>query len=253
MSRKTKEKTSDEAPKKRGRKKAEKVVEKKADNLSDVSFLNRSGKDIKIGSLIDQDDCWFLKKEGKWVLTHKAIQKIADAAGISKNFEVAESSVMPEIKNELEHIVRVTIHCKAADGAEGGCVHDFERELTITGEANKISAPHLGRGYLRKMAEKRAFDIAVLQHVGLYTSVFSEEESEKFEKKEIKEYLLQPGMKEFEDIVPFINKILNAMTIPDMEIAQKDIVDNKNILSETQVRYLRELYTKEFAKKSVAF
>jgi len=32
------------------------------------------------------------------------------------------------------------------------------------------------------MAEKRAFDIAVLEHLQLYSSVFSEEESQEFER-----------------------------------------------------------------------
>lgn len=231
----------------------------KKQTLITETFLNKTGKKINVSSIISENDCWFLEREKRWVLTHSAIKKIAEEAGISKNYDVEESStITPDIRNELEHIVRVTIHCKskhAAGSKNEGCVHSDENYLTITGEANSKNTPSRGRGYLRKMAEKRAFDIAVLEHTGLYTATFSEEESEEFSKTKETSKHLTPGMPEFESIIEDVNKILDAKTKTDLtavaKYIKKNIKDNK--YTELQIDYLRELYSKEHAKKYKAF
>jgi len=238
--------------------KEEKDVKKKSSNgLSTATFLDKSGKKIKLTDVISKEDCWELKKKNDIVqiMTHNAIKRIANIAGISKNFDVAESeNIDPSYKNELEYIVRVTIHCLAIDAKDKkGCIHDNERDLTITGEANRISTPHRGRGYLRKMAEKRAFDIAVLEHLGLYSSVFSEEEAADFERK--REPSILPGMKNFEEIVPEINAILNAKDIERLKMVGKKIKSGVKIekYSDMQIKYLRELYQSEYGKKNTSF
>lgn len=152
------------------------TVDKK---ITDATFLNKDGKNIKLSDVISQNDCWFVERENRHALAHRAIKKIADVAGISKSYDVQESpTVIPSYRNELEHIVRVTIKCLAKKHKKG-CVHnELEKTMTVTGEANRINTPVLGRGYLRKMAEKRAYDLAVLEHLNLHTTTFSEEESE---------------------------------------------------------------------------
>jgi len=234
-------------------KKVAKKIEER--QLINSVFLDKNGKETKVSSVIDKNDCWFLKKENKFVLKHVAIKELANIAGISKNFDVGESSnIVPDYRNELEHVVRITIHCKADKNKKGeGCVHSDERDLTITGEANRMSAPNRGRGYLRKMAEKRGYDIAVLEHLGLYSSVFSEEEAEAFEPK--KEPSIMPGSLEFESIVKEINAILNSKTIITLEKIGKKIklgVKEKKY-TDKQLKYLRELYQKEYGKKNNKF
>jgi thymidylate synthase len=127
--------------------------------------------------------------------------------------------------------------------------------LTITGESNRINTPHRGRGYLRKMAEKRAFDIAVLEHLGLYSSIFSEEESTDFEEKKEKEPDLMPGTQEFESIVKEINAILDAKELSVLKITGRKIRNGIKIkkYTEKQIKYLRELYQREYGKKSNEF
>lgn len=222
--------------------------------LVDAKFLDKNGNTVNVIDIIDKEDCWFLRKEAKWIMTHKAIKRLAEIAGISKNFDVIESNnVIPDYRNELEHIVRVKIYCNAKDGKDGGCVHSSERELTITGEANRINTPNRGRGYLRKMAEKRAFDIAVLEHLGLYSSIFSEEEAHTYTPK--KEPDLMPGTKDFEEITTEINHILNAKNISMLEKIAKKIklgIDIKKY-NDKQLKYLRELYQKEYGKKNKSF
>ena len=222
--------------------------------LIDAEFLDKTGKKKNIKDIVTEDECWFLRREKKWILTHSVIKRIAEIAGISKNFDVVESpNIVPTYQNELEHIVRVTIHCLAKKGKKVGCIHSDEDTLTITGEANRMSAPHRGRSYLRKMSEKRAFDIAVLEHLNLYSSVFSEEEADKFEAK--KEPAVMPGMKSFEEIVKEINLILNAADIPALKKIAKMIKENVAIkkYSDAQVEYLRELYSKEYGARKTNF
>ncbi len=226
----------------------------KSNILIDSTFLSKEGKKIKIQDIITEDECWFLRREKKWILTHAAIKKIAAIAGISKNFDVEESSkIIPTYQNELEHVVRVTIHCLAKKNKKNGCIHSDEDTLTVTGEANRISTPSRGRGYLRKMAEKRAFDIAVLEHLNLYSSVFSEEEADKFEQK--KEPDIMPGMPDFEKIIIEINLILNAKDIISLKKIAKKIKEEvkKEKYTEKQLKYLREMYTKEYGKKKTNF
>ena len=243
------------------KKKAIKGKEKKRNTLIDSSFLNKVGDSVKVADFVSEEDCWFLKRgTNKWVLTHSAIKTIANAAGISKNYDVEESpNISPDYKNELEHIVRVTIRCKAKiKSTSTSCVHSDEDTLTVTGEANRVNTPHRGRGYLRKMAEKRAFDIAVLEHLELYTAIFSEEESEDFERdtsKRKKEATLLPGSKEFQFIATEVNSILNSTT--KKELAKAAALIKKGIKTEkysvVQVIFLRELYGKEHAKRSQEF
>jgi len=229
---------------------------KKDSQLVNATFLDKSGKKTSITDVIGKDDCWYLRRASSWILTHNAIKTIANIAGISKNYEVEESpNVVPDYKNEQEHIVRVTIHCKAKKNGDDGCIHSDERDLTITGESNRVNTPNRGRGYLRKMAEKRAFDIAVLEHLDLYSSVFSEEESSDFEQKKTKQPDLLPGTKEFENITTEINAILNTKSLSDLKRISKKIKAGIKIekYTDKQVNYLRELYKKEIGKKNSEF
>lgn len=232
---------------------------KKKENVGIISetFLDKEGNEVKVSDVITEEQCWFLEKAGKHILTHAAIKVIARKAGISMNYDVEESGkVVPDYRNELEHIVRVTMHCKAnADKDNNGCVHSDERDLTVTGESNRISTPNRGRGYLRKMAEKRAFDIAVLEHLGLYTSIFSEEEASDFENKKDKEPSLMPGTKDFEEITKEINAILNCKSLEKMKLIGSKIKLKlqKDKYSEKQIKYLRELYQKESGLKCKDF
>jgi len=228
---------------------------KNGDHLINATFFDKTGEKVNVSSVVDKESCWFLAKANKWILTHNAIKTIANIAGISKNYDVSESTnIVPDYKNELEHIVRVTIHCRSKIDGDA-CVHSDEKDLTVTGESNRINTPNRGRGYLRKMAEKRAFDIAVLEHLNLYSSVFSEEESTDFEQKKTKEPDLLPGTTEFENISTEINAILNAESLQELKKVSTKIKAGIKIAkySEKQIKYLRELYEKEYGKKSSEF
>ena len=233
--------------------------EKKIPSLKETTFLDKTGKAVKLVDVIDKKiDCWLAQDKKVWILTHAAVEKIAQIAGISLNFEVSESpNVSPTYQNELEHIVRITIHCHTKNNPNGGCIHsENDRTFTVTGESNRVNTPHRGRGYLRKMAEKRGFDIAVLKHLGLHTMIFSEEEAEEFtHPNNRKDTTVLPGSKEFELIVEEINLILNAANKEELKAAGKVIKARVVVkkYSDKQYKYLKELFAKEVAKKIESF
>lgn len=219
---------------------------------TDAEFLSKDGKMVKVSDIISEDDCWFLRKEGKWVLSHKAIQKIANAAGISKKYDVDESEIEPSYKNELEHIVRVTIHCPVKkQGQKRGCIHDeYEDSHTATGESNKLNTTaNRGRAYLRKMAEKRAYDIAVLEFLGLNSMIFSEEESENFMSQENKAAIPSESITnvELENLGNEISLLAKSTNKTELRNAVKDI---KKIEKEgkdfnaTEKAFLKELHAR---------
>lgn len=221
------------------------------------SFFDEEARKVFLKDVLSEDDCWQLKNK-KWILSHKAVQKIAKLAGISKNYEVEESeTITPTYKNELEHIVRLTIHCNAASGRSKGCIHDSERDLTITGEANKVNTPVRGRGYLRKMAEKRAYDIAVLTHLELYSTMSSEDESEEFESAETK--AAQPNESisnvEIESLKEEINILVGATDkkkLKEAALKIRELRKTKNY-NATQMSFLKELHARQVQSVDKSF
>lgn len=218
---------------------------------TDATFLNSKEKIVKISDVISEDDCWFLRKEGKWVLSHKAIQKIALEAGISKKYDVVESEIQPSYKNELEHIVRVTIHCPVKKkNQKHGCIHDdYEDSHTATGESNKLNTTvNRGRAYLRKMAEKRAFDVAVLEFLGLNSMIFSEEESESFMSKSSKDAQPAPSISnvDLENLGVEISLLAKSTTKAELKDAVKKIKEMKKTkeYNATQQDFLKELHAR---------
>lgn len=217
--------------------------------ITEAAFLTKNGSTVKVKDTVTQDECWYLEKERKYVLSHRAVQKIAAAAGISKSYDVEESAIIPDYKNGMEHIVRVTIKCNAKHATDSECcIHGEEKTLTVTGEANRQNTSVRGVGYLRKMAEKRAYDIAVLEHLGLYTTIFSEEESEGFRHEPV-EYKQSVSIlnTDIEHVRAEINELLKAKTDDELSAAWK-IVETKQAsqeITKNQKDFLMNVYDKQ--------
>jgi hypothetical protein len=229
------------------------MAKEKKEEIIEASFLDKNGKSINVKDVIEKEDCW--KAKDKFILTFRAVKHIAEIAGISKNYEIKESEhIIPDYRNELAYIVRVTIKCNACANKSNPeeCIHG-ERALTATGEANRLNTGNRGRTYLRRMAEKRGYVIAVLEHLGLYSAIYCEDEAEAFEKKS--EPRLLPGNKEFESIVKEINAILEAKDVATLKKVGKKIRAGVKIgkYSKLQIEYLRDLFNINHAKKLLSF
>jgi len=224
------------------------------EEIIEASFLDKNGKSVNVKDVIDKSDCWKGPKD-KWIITFKAAKHLAKLAGISKNFEVEESkNIIPDYKNDLAYIVRVTIKCNACASKlnKEECVHG-ERTLTATGEANRKNTSHRGNDYLRKMSEKRGYIIAVLEHLDLYSAIYCEDESEEFEQK--KEPRIMPGTRDFESIVIEINAILECKTEQELKKVGRKIKAGVKVnkYNAKQLEYLRNLYNSNHAKKLQSF
>lgn len=219
--------------------------------ITDAEFLGRNSKKVKISDIVSTEDCWLLEKENKWILSHKAVQEIAKVAGVSRSFEVAESpNILPNFKNDMANVVRITIRCYAKKKEEDkGCIHNEDVDThTVTGEATRRNTtPGRGGDFLRKMAEKRGFDIAVLEHLGLHSLVFSEEEAEQFMEKTKKNFIPQESIsdKELEAMKIEIGQITTSKTKDELTEAAKLIRENKTKYNETQRKFLEELYGRQ--------
>lgn len=216
--------------------------------LIDATFFNKDGQLCKVKDIIEEHDYW-QTKDGVNILSHAAVKKLARIAGISKNYDVIESErVEPSYKNELEHIVRIKIKCLAHDGSEGGCFHDVENHMIATGEANRTNTSWRGRDRLRMMAEKRGYDIAVLEHVGLHTMAYSEEESEAFSRDADTTKNIYDT--DIEAVAPDINMINTCRTVEDLEATAATLKEKrkKGAYTTSQLEFLYGIYGRKLAE-----
>ena len=230
-----------------------KEKKEKENELIDSSFTNKFGKTVKVSKVISEKEFWALENKRKgtkiWIISNKGIQKIAEEAGISKNYKVEESeNIIPKPENSLLHVVRVTIKCNAKEKIMvNGCIHDEnDGTLEMTGEASKLNTRR-GGDYLRLMAEKRGYDRAVLRHLGI-EGAYSEEESVDFENDEDgkkKVDVLEPA--DLEAIAEHINQITGCKSKEDLKKVGEFIKDSISKLNENQLEFLRQQYQKTYS------
>lgn len=118
------------------------------------------GKKYNLDSAVDLWDC-----QGTWVITHKALERIAAQENI-------QWTRPPEIVcSDTETDVVLVAYGKLG-----------EREEWSTGEASSDNYPKRGRAkrYPWAIAEKRAKDRVILKLINLAGYLYSEEESEEF-------------------------------------------------------------------------
>lgn len=223
----------------------------------DAVFRDNLGQERKVADFIEQKDCWKLEKRGattiQWIISNKGIRRLAEVAGIGKNYEVKESpNIVPKPENSMLHVVEITIHCYGTKEGSQGCVHDdFESTLTMTGEADKKNARR-GGDYLRLMAEKRGYDRAVIRHLGI-ENVYSEEEASAFENKEDEQKVDVLTNEDLEKLAPMINLIINATNLEQLKAAAEYIKLNSSTLNDLSIQYLRAKYSQTYQQLAKEF
>lgn len=214
--------------------------------LIDSTFYNADGQLTKVSAILDDTDFW-QTKDGLNIISHQAVKKLARIAGISKNYEVEESKIDPSYKNELEHIVRVKIRCIRVN-EDGSCVHGPESYQVATGEANRNNTSWRGKDRLRMMAEKRGYDIAVLEFLGLHTSIYSEAESESFERDA--EQKKQIYDTDIEAVASEINMINTCGDVAELEKVAEQLKAQRlqGKYTEAQLDFLYGIYGRKLAE-----
>lgn len=129
-------------------------------------------KDIQAKYELSKDDFWLHQQSGQWILTHNAVEKIANMEGV----ELVDIKVL----NSEVDLVRFLITMKL--GA---------KTISTIGEADRKNCHSQ---YLGAMAEKRGIDRGVLKLINAYEyGISSEEEAEDFKQKETPKPVKQSG------------------------------------------------------------
>lgn len=228
--------------------------------LFNQEIVMRDGIVQKIGNILNIEDVWTIKRKGRKidVISKIGMQKLADSSGISKSFDADLVQPFPSPYNNQAYNVKVKIRCLAKEyewpidekNKVKSCIHGLEREVTATGEVNRLNAgSFIGIQYPRIMAEKRGYISAVKNHLGIMNA-YGEEEAEAFEEKIESDDITG---EEYESIANLVNAIYSAKNKVELSKVAKIIKNKKNDLNEAQLKALRKHYNTKIKKPFTLF
>ena len=197
------------------------------------TFKNRAGKITSLVSVLRENDFWQTAgKVKRTILTHDAVKKLADLAGVNKLYKNTILT-QPDAYNNYQYTWQVEI-----------VNHKNEHAIGI-GEANRNNLGTKGRSNPANMAEKRAYDRAVLRLLGI-TGLLSEEELSDEETENNKMEGLSHEDKK--TIAPTVNQLLLAKTKDDFLKFNNWMKLKIKQFNPEQLDYLRKLYKKRLAE-----
>ena len=210
-----------------------KTVEKKDEKFAGEQTFKVGQKTIKLATFLKDGDWWEQKSRGtkKYILTHDVVKRIAKEAGLkATKYEIL---TQPTSTNNYQCTMMVTMEGKDGEHVE-------------LGESNRSNLGARGRRNPANMAQKRAFDRAVLGALGI-TGLLSEEE---LSDEEIKKEMDTLTIDEQRALAPMINQINLSKTKENLyefnRGMKKNVQDGKfDEFSDTQLDYLRLLYKKK--------
>lgn len=196
----------------------------------DQSFIDRHGNAVLLKDFLKEGDWWELKnkKSIRHIIYHDAVKKLADAAGINSvvNYNVL---IQPSVSNNYMLLLQATV------------TDEKGRSSTGLGETNRSNLGLRGRANPGNMAEKRAYDRAVFNHLRI-TGLLGEDELPDEPEEQEMEKLTDEEKK---IIAPLINEIWAAKTKNDLSAFNKRMTSVKGSLNEKQLDILRGLYKKK--------
>lgn len=203
------------------------------------TFKLKNGKTKKLIDVLKEGDWWELKKQKHvvYILLHSAVKKIADEAGIKSNPEY-KILTQPNYDNNYQYTIQITI-----TDAKG-------RSTTDIGEVNRSNLGLRGRNNPANMAQKRAYDRAVLTHLGIQGFLGEDElEDSNEEKRNMEE--LTPDQQQ--NIAPLINDVLLAKTRKDLVTFSVKMKKIKDQYTPQQQEVLRGLLRKKLSEFEKTF
>lgn len=192
------------------------------------TFIDKDKKKVGLADLLSSTD-WWEHKKGKskvTILTHKGMQKIADRAGISKKVDY-QVLISPTAMNNYQLSINATVY----RGDE------VANEL---GEVNRASLTGKGKRNPTNMAQKRAYDRAVMRLLGI-SGVLSEDELVDETDDNQMEHL---SIEQQKKIAPIVTKIIKAKTVADLKEVTTIMKASKANYQEDELSYLRKSWNK---------
>lgn len=226
--------------------------EKKNTDLSEISFINRNARLVKLIDFVGPDEIWpFEVKRGqsiktKFVLSYEAVKKVAHEAGIS--ISAIDYKVTPSNENRMSRDLVIQLICqscphKGFQNKEKNCI------FPKVGEASDENTNGISRAYKATMAEKRGFVRGVIEHLRL-PNMYGEEE---FSAEEEKEESKIPKPSELKELSEIINEILNAKNEKTLQKVGRKLKTDSTRYTSLQINYLRELYGKRLTQLTANF
>ena len=153
---------------------------------------------------LKKDDFWHHQQSGQWILTHDAVEKIANQEGI----KVVDIAVL----NSDVDLVRFLV---SMSNPSGGIVKSI-------GEADRKNCHSQ---YLGCMAEKRGIDRCVLKHIDAYQyGISSEVEADDFAKPKNYKYIKTDN--ELEKFVKYKKDDYFKTHMQDINMSVSELNDN---------------------------
>jgi hypothetical protein len=218
--------------------------EKEVLQIPSIPFLNKEGKGITLDKVLSQEDYWLSRNRrgDSWIISHRGVEKIAKVAGIKPQINTEfELQVSPSYQNAMDREVVARMICEA-DLPLGKCVHGSDSQFKSTGEASRLNTGARGGSYMRIMAEKRAYDRGVLQHLELdeKVNIYSVEEAEGFEQEDKR----KPDDEVIVKLSNIINEILNTKSKEELNQIAEKIRKQEYDLQELE--YLKGLWLRQY-------
>lgn len=190
------------------------------------TFKGENGEMIKVQEILSPTDVWKLNKRNSTalIISHNGVKKIADAAGILSNVEY-QILTQPKYDNNYQYLIQAKI-CDS----KGKCTVEL-------GESNRNNLGTRGKNNPANMAQKRAYDRAVLRHTGI-EGMLSEDELP--DQDEYMNDTLSP--EDMLAIAPLINQILAAKSKNDLTAFNKVMVKESVKYNVEQLEKLRTVY-----------
>ena len=217
------------APPKEVKPKGKIVVSKDMIEGLQQKFTTKDNKEVSLHSVLSEGDYWQTNGRVKrTILTHDAVKKLADMAGVRMDPEYTVLT-QPDAMNNYQYTIQVKI-----------CNH---KNVCVTeiGEANRSNLGTKGRGNPANMAQKRAYDRAVLRLLGI-TGLLSAEELSDEETQETMDGLSHEDKK---SIAPMVNKLILATTNENLILFGREMKSKASSFKPEQLDYLRKLYRKK--------
>ena len=200
------------------------------------SFINAQGKTVFLKDFLKEGDWWALKsrKGVSWIVLHDAVKRIAVEAGISTDPEY-KLFITPTTQNNYTTAIQVTI------------TDSMGRRTTDIGETSRDNLGTRGRNNPINMAQKRAFDRAVFNHLGI-TGLLGEDELQEDEEKNTMDDFESLPDNEKQEIAPLLNEIFAVKDKKDLMSFKVKMSKTKVGLNDAQLSVLRLRWKKKLAE-----
>jgi hypothetical protein len=208
-------------------------IENKLNGL-EQSFKNPAGTLIILKDILTETDWWILTK-GKQQLTmvtHDGVKKIATEAGILSDVQWTHITVGTN-DNQMTNVFQARITDSAG------------RSTTGIGESSRNNLGTRGRGNPVNMAQKRAYDRAVFDHLGIHGLLGEDELPDEEEVTTLMERIKTDEEKKA--IAPLCNKIWAAKTKEELMTIREKVKLVEASYSPEQLNAIKGLWKKQLA------